>query len=324
MGVLHRLLLGLMLSPVAWASVPVELPPGEATDSWEEPLMLAGLALGAPGEGPYVVARPVGDGWQLQVRDRAGGLREVSVARPGDAAAREELAFLAASMLQPAVLTSMAPVEPAAPSPEPVQKPRPRPAPAQPDPEPEVEVVAAVEAAPATATVTPLQDDSAWLVVSAGTGLRISTATRPGAGVAVGVGVGATTSSRLSGGLELHGWFPTVLADYDWNRSEGATEAWLLGSWAPLQTLPLSAGLGVGVSSRAYRMADAQVDRIAVPVGAAHLTLSTPLRSALGLEVSLRGQLDLRSTEIILGDGATRRAPAAMVVAVSGTRGLPL
>ncbi|MFH1467195.1 MAG: hypothetical protein ABIO70_22615, partial [Pseudomonadota bacterium] len=96
---MHALLCWLLLPPPALA-VPVSLPPGEDPTVWGAVLERAGLGLAAP-EGAGVRLEVAGDGWSLWVRDTTGVERRVQVPVPTDEAAREDLAWLAASLLRP-------------------------------------------------------------------------------------------------------------------------------------------------------------------------------------------------------------------------------
>lgn len=81
----------------AWATpVVVVLPPTESMDAWRVPLALAGLE---PGGDVVVWFVPVSQGWEIRVVDAREAERLAKVAVPVDAADREDVAFLAASLV---------------------------------------------------------------------------------------------------------------------------------------------------------------------------------------------------------------------------------
>ena len=159
------MLMGLLMA-VAFAAVPVTLPRGQNPSDWREPLMLAELELGEPGEGPWVMLASAESGpWWLVVRRADGSVERVSVQEPRTATDREDLAFLAASLLQPVAPVRVAPppapevvvsppvsppprrpaAPPPPPPPPPVSEPAPAPAPAPPDAQVSVELIPATQ-----------------------------------------------------------------------------------------------------------------------------------------------------------------------------------
>ena len=143
------MLLAFVVAVLLAGATPVELPPTEDPADWEAALAMGGLAAGPVGEGAWVRLEPAADGWTLRVRDRGGALHEVPVPEPGSEQEREDIVWLAVSLLHPAGVD--APDEPApapTPAPPPPPKPDPEPTPVQvalrrsPEPEPEPEVLA--------------------------------------------------------------------------------------------------------------------------------------------------------------------------------------
>lgn len=123
------LLLALSLA-LAAAGVPVRLPANERAVDWIEALSIAGLSVGTPGEGPWVEIVAGTPQWTVRVRDRAGALHQASVPAPRTPQEREDVAMLAASLLQPVAVP--APVKP-----PPAPAPKPKPAVTAPPPAPE-------------------------------------------------------------------------------------------------------------------------------------------------------------------------------------------
>lgn len=108
------------------AGVPFALPPDEPGAAWTGAMALAGFVVGKPGAGPGAEVLRVGAAWELRVRDDRGSLHVVTVPRPETTAAREDLVWLAWSLLHPAaartdplaaLLAAPRPVGPSPPSP---------------------------------------------------------------------------------------------------------------------------------------------------------------------------------------------------------------
>ncbi len=175
------MLMGLFMA-VAFAAVPVTLPRGQSLSDWREPLMLAELEPGEPGEGAWVMLASAESGpWWLVVHRADGSVERVSVQEPCTATDREEIAFLAASLLQPLAPVRVAPPpvpevvvpprvspprRPVAPPPPPPPPPEPMPAPA-PAPAPPAAQVS-VELIPATQF-----DGAVGLIPALGAGVEL-------------------------------------------------------------------------------------------------------------------------------------------------------
>jgi hypothetical protein len=148
----------LLMAVLLTGLTPVELPSSEDPADWEAALEMAGLTAGPPASGPWVRLRLADAGWLLQVRDRDGALHEVQVDAPTSSEQREDLLWLAVSLLHPS--KTAPPPEPKPevrrspppitldrdpePEPEPVPEPLtppPPPPPPEPEPEPVAEVV---------------------------------------------------------------------------------------------------------------------------------------------------------------------------------------
>jgi hypothetical protein len=100
-------ILALGLTRAALAATPVSLPPGENPANWAEALELAKLAAGPPGNGAWVQIENHGDTWLLRVRDGNGKIEETAVPPPTTQQEREDLLWLARSLLHiPAGQTS--------------------------------------------------------------------------------------------------------------------------------------------------------------------------------------------------------------------------
>lgn len=91
----------LCLLGTAAAGTPVALPPGEPTDAWAQAFALAGLSAGAPGDGTGATIVAEGSSWRIRIRDQAGVAHEVRIPVPTTQQAREDAAWLIASLARP-------------------------------------------------------------------------------------------------------------------------------------------------------------------------------------------------------------------------------
>lgn len=136
-----EVLASILLAMVLSGPTPVALPGTEDPADWEAPLAMAGLQVGEPGTGAWVGLEASAGSWLLRVRDRDGVLHEVRIEPPSSAQEREDVVWLAASLLHPATPAADEPL------PRPVREGgessgvRPPPAPAEPprDAEPALE-----------------------------------------------------------------------------------------------------------------------------------------------------------------------------------------
>ena len=93
--------LALLCGMPAWGQVPVSLPAGEEETSWGQVLAAAGLEVGPTGAGPWVRFENHDARWLIVALDRSGERHQVEVSRPTSATEREDVAWLAASLLEP-------------------------------------------------------------------------------------------------------------------------------------------------------------------------------------------------------------------------------
>lgn len=123
---------------VAWAGVPLSLPPGERQSDWQTAAEMAGFTLGPPVTGGAAGVVLVGgtSSWEIRVREPGGVERRVPVPAPHDAREREDLLWVAASLAAPLRAAALkVPSQggaPTAPPPSPEPPPAPAPAPASP------------------------------------------------------------------------------------------------------------------------------------------------------------------------------------------------
>lgn len=94
-------LLALTLPRGSLAAVPFRLPVGEAVDLWLPALGMGGFVVdGARAEAALVELVDEGGQWRLRVRTADGQLREAIVRAPDNPDAREDIVWLATSLLQ--------------------------------------------------------------------------------------------------------------------------------------------------------------------------------------------------------------------------------
>lgn len=327
----------LLLVTAALAAVPVLLPPTEDPALWLKPLSLAGLEPGARGAGSFVELRDEGARWRLRVLDSAGLLREATVAEPTTAAAREDIAWLAASLLKPASPTSRTlPTAPGLdlPPPPPPTPTRVRPPPPRPTP---VEVPTVVERAPEPperipdAPVPPF----AIAVVEVEEEPPPAPATTPlirpefavgtGVGWRPGLAPGSVTWLRIGPRLMdvlvvgMEASFSTRVSILSLDEDHAVTDGdALLGVWyAGRAPFPLRGGVGVGGAYRSFSVASFEEAGV-VPLLGAELGVDLHVGNWLRIGPTVGARYDLRAVEVAEEGGAvTTLAPYALRAGLS-------
>ena len=277
----------LTLLALAEAAVPLEIPAGEDPLLWQEPAALAGLELGPAGEGPWVRIEG-GASWTLVVEDRSGALRRLDVEPADEASEREELVFLASSLLTP-----LPRVEPA---------PAPRPTPA-PEPEPEVEPLPVPTSEPAPQLEPPPGlDASLRLAAGAGWG--------PGLGLEPVFSLGPRVGRKalvLGVDVELAPYLALPELGLTRHALAGQLRAGLRhqGPW------DLAATAGAGLQGQLFLTAQA-VDGGVVPTSSLALDAA---RGPLGLAV--QADLGLRQVELLSDAGSLEPRPLRLLVSAT-------
>lgn len=310
----------------------MQLPPGEDPSQWLKPLSLAGLAPGGPGGGAWVELRDEGSRWRLRVQDSAGLVRETTVAEPGSPQAREDVAWLAASLLKPASTSSRTlPVAPGLPPP-PAPPPRPRPQPKEevvepvvvaPPPPPPPEPIPAAPVPPYA--VPAVEEEPALVLTARPPRVRPDFALGSGVGWRPGLAPASTSWVRLGPrfddvflvGLEVSFTSAMAILDLGEDRTVVDGDA-LVGAWfiGPART-PLRAGLGGGAAYRSFTLASFQEAGV-VPILGAELGLDLHVGSWLRVGPSLSLRYDLRATEVSNTGGAvTTLSPVAVRAGLS-------
>lgn len=90
----------LLASPVRAVEPSLALPGGVEPTEWEQALRMAGIELAAPGELASITCLPEPGGWMLVAGGAADSRTVARVPVPGSQQEREELALLAASLMQ--------------------------------------------------------------------------------------------------------------------------------------------------------------------------------------------------------------------------------
>ncbi len=187
------LVLGAGLLAPAWAlaAVPLVLPSGEVAADWERLAAMGGLdpVPAAEGAGPRVIIVADGGRWRVEARDARGAVRVVHVAPPRTEAEREDLVWVAQSLLYgTGGAAGAAPASPATPAKVAPSKVAAKAAPAKPAP---------AKAAPATggATTEAAPVESLATTTAAATPSATTTAVDviPGSGELAGTAAGAPT-----------------------------------------------------------------------------------------------------------------------------------
>lgn len=282
---------------------PLTLPKGEDPSAWAEILAIAGLEIGPPSGGAWVVVQARGDRWSLVVLDRSGHMHEATVPLPTGEAEREAVAWLASSLLRspppaptPTPLASLPPPSGPAPSPAPRPRPPPKIAPAPPPP-PLSEAAPLVE----PTVGAPEPEPAPFWRGELGGELILAAGRQAGVGVHLGGGLdrrdgrlGAAARLSLIPATQLRG-----LAGDRWRRD-------LYGSLGPTLRLgdqhPLRLGPTFGLALRAFGEEGVVAKRLWIPTTGLQGQWSRRVGPALHVSFSGWGAIDLRSTELIIGD----------------------
>jgi len=284
----------------ASAPVPVVLPQGERPEDWVEPLALAGLEPGPPGDGPWIIVA-VGEGrWWMVVRPPTGDVVRTEVRPPTSAADREELAFLGASLLRTVAPTPPAPPEepPSAPTVEAkVYR-----APAPP-PSPPAEPTAEPSPPAPHISPTPAHAELAWSVhVGAARGLGVEST--------VVAGASAAAWSRTGPGLGLHIDLAPAADLLGDAPEEARLSRWDVGVFAGAPG-PAHSWWGVGVTASRRTLESDSVEAVHTVIPRARAQLVVPLQRTPGPAIGLLvpAGIDLRATEVRTQTPEAQRLP---------------
>lgn len=310
--------LGLLAARSAAAATPVQLvlPPTESEEEWRVPLALAGLE---PGGDVVVWFVPVARGWEIRVVDAGGAQRLAEVAVPYDAGTREDVAFLAASLVSDLgtrpreVASAPLPASPAraapqrrAPPPKAVPPPPPAPLAVAPDappaPAPVVEAAAPPPVAPAPPpeTAPPALvrvPEPAALLLAIGPAVRFTPGSDPTAAITVLVGGGKRGYGPFAG---LGGALSAPASVHTGRDSEEVFVAELEGV-VGLRGRGAIAPVGTGellVAYRSYGSGELRIAKLLVPAVGAGLGVDVALPESLTLRVAAHARYDLWSIHI--------------------------
>jgi len=296
------LLLALTLGRAA-AGVPVRLPATERAVEWAEPLALAGLGLGAPGEGPWVELVAGGAQWTLRVRDRAGTLHEAVVPAPRTPQQREDLAFLAASLLEPMA------ARPAPKPPPPVEKPRPKVVVEPPPPPVVVPVVEPPPPAPVVVAAPPPPPPPPPPAPSGRFGLaaELRPYTSPTVLAWTELQVVGPSPLRPAFGaaFTLPAGLPAVGDDVRFWAAEGWVGAW----YAADSPVRFDFGFSAGVAARVFYQGEAVKGIAWVPVVTTRVEAPVRVSPWLLLEPGVHLVVDTVEVDVARRDGATDLDP---------------
>ncbi len=327
-------MIALLLAAVALAEPAVlVLPPGESPDLWRTPATLVGLELGSAGTGPQVSVEVHGASLRLVARDSQGNQKAMTVPAPRTAAEREDLLWLAVSLVDalahPQTREGMAQetIRPASPpatrraSPSAPKPPPPRPARPHVDTEPSsqqepaapalapaspplvvvsVQVSPHLEALPTLEAARPRPHPTLWV----GPRLWARPETTPTGGVELGLGASLGTGARLGAGLAWTGTQTLSGPESLVQMREADLFAGLWWSPPEARVGPL-VGLALDLSWRSYAQDGAKIAENQVLGVASELGLAWRLSPRTTLALSARGSLDLASTQLQRADGTT-------------------
>ena len=324
----------LLLVAVARGAVPVQLPPGESASAWSEALALAGLTVGSPSAGANVTIRESGSTWVLSVRDAHGQIHEVPVSPARSAAAREDIGWLAASLLESVSVPSGSP--PAAPAVTPppavVRSARPPalvvaapPAVARaPDPLPPVAEPAPVAepvVPPLTAALAPAAPPEARpdpLRISVGVASSLSL--RPGASPtpSFSLDIGVLPRIPVYFGVGVAGAPAAALTRIVGDQTLSTVEVEALVGFHPEPPVPVRLDLVGGIAWREFREADNIVAILPFPTVEARAGFAFHLADWAAVEPGLRLAVDLRGADLTL-DGGERVALSPWTLGIGVT-----
>ncbi|MDP2306548.1 MAG: hypothetical protein Q8P18_11045 [Pseudomonadota bacterium] len=282
-----------LLAAHAAAAVPVRLPAQERVADWQEALTIAGLAVGVPGEGPWVDVSAGPTAWTVRVRDLDGVVHVTPVAPPLSEQDREDVAMLAASLLQPVAVPSpvkapvkvMAPVRtppPVVPPPVPVPEPEPVP----PAPVPVPEPAPAPVVAPARATFQP----------RVGLAVELRPWSTPTGIVWAELQRVADTPLRpsLGGSLAAPADLPQIAGDVRYWSGEVWVGAW----YAAPSPIRFDFGATLGVAGRSFSKDGEPVGLAWIPVFSSRVEVPLQVAPGLVIEPGVHMQLDARQIHL--------------------------
>lgn len=317
----------------AWAaSVPVRLPAGEVAADWQKPLALAGLAVGSPGSGAWVELVASDGKWIVRVRDATGAMHEAPVAPPDTAQEREDVALLAASLLEPMGFVPMVtgpapdppepgpphrvptplPTEPAPPSSGvAVRTPTPLPTepappvtevppaePPPPDPTPPVAtppVAAPPEIPPAEVPKAPPERLHLEARVALLTELRLGMSPVVGGWGEVTLAPPGPFRVGLAAGGSTTGVLTGASVPATLTSAGGAV--WL--GYSPQEGFPLGLAAGGGVAFRWFSQDDAVLRQVTTPVLGARTEVGLHASDWLVVSPGLAFEADLREIDVV-------------------------
>ena len=269
-------------------AVPLDLPSGEPAGVWVDTAELAGFELG-PAEGEsWARLEPKGEVWLLTVQDPTGAVRSVEVAAPTGPADREDVVFLASSLLVPQKVEAPKPPPPKVHVPEP-----------EPQPEPEVIAVPAVVAVPVP---EPVESNSEWRL-DAGLALFQGQSARPWLAPSFSHPLGP---ARVGVELGLAPW--STARSHDLRVHQVNASGFLA-----FRAESLSVAVGLGPSFRAYRNDEVTVLGV---VSVASLRAGWE-RGRLSPWIRLSG--DVRAVDVLQGDQVERQPRLAGAAGLSIT-----
>lgn len=279
----------------AAVGVPVRLPAHERAADWQEALTIAGLTVGVPGDGAWVDVSVGPTSWTVRVRDLDGVVHVTPVAPPVSEQDREDLAMLAASLLQPvAVPTSLkaAAKEAAATAAPPPVKPPSRPA--------TTPAAAALPGPPSAevSVIVPPSEPTAHARLEARVGLaaEIRLWSVPTGLVWTDVQWVGSSPLRPSVGGSLAA--PAALPRIAGSVSYWSAELWAGAWYAAPAPLRFDFGVTLGLAGRSFSKSGEPVGIAWIPVFSTRLEVPILVTPGLLIEPGVHIQLDARQVHL--------------------------
>lgn len=314
----------LLLIHAAALAATLGLPSGEPSSAWNTPARLAGFSIALPSQAADVICVAGPEGWMIRVEGLDGSIRTERVSAPSDGRSREDLAWLASSLLSevearaggarptlPALVVTEPPIPP--PKPRPAMAPRtpppprppvrpPPPSPSQPEPleipRPPMLATAPLpepEPLPAPPPAHLRPDLYPWVEFSPGYARR--------------AGLTSAATLSLRGGVAARGWMAGVGLQLPNTREVLGTEGSLRclnlsgrAAWSADHRLAPQLGVELGISRGEWSESGEGLHARTVPIAAVDAGLGLRLSPAWRLTAGAGLGAELAQTRIQIGD----------------------
>ncbi len=324
-----------LLSCLAALAAPLQfvLPTGESAADWTPALEAAGIEVSATATSAGVTIEAVGQRWRLTVISADQVVHQVVLDPPRDADAREDVAWLVASLVRPATSLDLVPLlhppPPLAPSAPQVAIVAPAAPPSEPEPEPPSGVPVtptSIDRGSPTPDPDEIPEDDLeiglplpaanrhqksylWTSTGVHLGLREHAATAPGAAFTIGFARrGLRAGARAC-------WTSTSVLDGAGPRRGVSSLDVIAGTWWAPRTGAM-VGLGMGGSSRTWSDRSVTVASHTMPLIVIEVGAAADLGRGWRGMPTLRLQQDLAPT-LVFADGEPLGRLSPTIVMIS-------